>query len=165
MESRKGCRLEAAGEESHTKVDHHKSRSSLRILVYKPNMWPLYHRASCVRLNQLADQMFILDRTSSLKKLQEQDTLVLSREVDTPVSFWKPIWQNRGNGISVCPKHTCTHIHNHTRILLWSQYNINPGALCLNLRLKIYSKMSLNTNTIFCILIFFEIQCVGKWIY
>lgn len=52
----------------------------------------------------------------------------------------------------------------YTHTLLWRQYNINPGVLCLNLRLKIYSKMSLNTNTIFYILIFFEIQCVGKWI-
>lgn len=61
-------------------------------------------------LSQLPDQMFILDWTSSFKKLQEQGTLILNREVDTPVRFWQPTWQNRGNGMSVCPEHTRIHI-------------------------------------------------------
>lgn len=60
-------------------------------------------------ISELSDQMFTLDWTSSLKKLQEQDTLILNREVDTPVSV--PPGKTEEKGFSVCPERIYTHVH------------------------------------------------------
>lgn len=102
--------------------------------------------------------MFTLDRTSSLKKLHEQDTPNLNTEVDTPVRLWHPTWQNRSFSVCMCVSrahiYTCTHAQNHICTHICKGNIISTVGSFASVedrvkpRLQLWIETSLNTNVI-----------------